>query len=93
MTTIFSPTFVMGIGILIIAAGIGLIFNHDYWYLFSIPLTIGGFILYFDFSMKHAVIKYYEEQMKPIDELKDKIIKEINDLSTESQSGKLEDEK
>ena len=67
----------MGIGILIIAAGIGLLFNHDYWYLFPIPMTIGGFILYFDFSMKKAVIEFVDEQMKPIHELSNKIISDI----------------
>lgn len=68
----------------LIAAGIGLLFNHDYWYLFPIPMTIGGFILYCDFKIKREIIKYVDEQMKPIDELKDKI---IDDIEKQSKPG------
>ena len=83
MTGMFSVTWVLALGILFIAAGIGLLVNHDYWYLFPIPMGIGGFILYFDFSMKRAIIKYYEEQLKPIHELEKKIIDEINSYDSE----------
>lgn len=77
MNIILSPTFLLSIGILLIAASIGLVFNHDLWYLFPIPLAIGMFVLYCDISMKRHVIQYINEQMKPINELRDSIIDEI----------------
>lgn len=74
-------------GIFCIGLGIVVFKIFPVWYPGLVPFGFGIAILIFDFWVKYQIIKYVDEQMKPIDELKDKIIKEINDQTTKEKEG------